>query len=300
MADDIFKIDNGVLVEVLKKNIINAVIPDGVTRIGKDAFWKCTLLTNIRISDGVTSIGDRAFADCESLTSVTIPDSVKNIGNWVFCNCTSLTEINVSPFNNDYYSQDGVLFNKFKTKLIQYPAGKLDESYIIPNSVKNIGEGAFEECISLTSVTLPIGTISIGNSAFYRCISLKSITIPDSVKNIGKWAFEECTSLKSPKANYKAFKIRENDLICNDYIFTPNKWSKHKRNIKLCERGYHFCTNLFEIFTYYSGELDKDIIIYECEVGKKVKHSDTSICVTNKVSPVKRLYRKDIIKFLNV
>lgn len=88
-------------------------------------------------------------------------------------------------------------------------------------------------------------------------------------------------------------------LICRDYKFTENEWSDVVGNIELCERGYHYCENLFEIFDYYSGELDKDIAVYECEVGDEVLHSDTSKCCTNRIKPMKRLYREDVIKILN-
>ena len=129
----------------------------------------------------------------------------------------------------------------------------------------------------------------------------KDITIPDSVTTIGDCAFENCDSLNSEKANYKAFNIMPNgDIACRDYKFTPNKWSNTESDIELCRKGYHFCTNLFEIFNYYAGELDKDIAIYECEVGDEVIQGDTSKCVTNKIKPIKRLYREDILKLLNV
>lgn len=67
----------------------------------------------------------------------------------------------------------------------------------------------------------------------------------------------------------------------------------------MCENGIHYCTNLFEIFNYYGGELDKDIAIYEIEVGNNVLTSDTSKCCTNSCVLKKRLYREDIIKILN-
>ena len=90
------------------------------------------------------------------------------------------------------------------------------------------------------------------------------------------------------------------DITCRAYKFTPNQWTDTDDDIELCRKGYHFCTNLFEIFNYYWGEIDKDIAIYECEVGDKVIQSDTSKCVTNKIKPVKRLYKADVIKLLNV
>mgnify|MGYP003398045792 FL=1 len=59
--------------------------------------------------------------------------------------------------------------------------------------------GAFENCKSLTSVTIPDGVTGIGESAFCNCTSLTSITISDSVKGIGNWAFCGCTNLTDIK-----------------------------------------------------------------------------------------------------
>jgi hypothetical protein len=68
---------------------------------------------------------------------------------------------------------------------------------MIPDGVTSIGESAFENCTSLTSITIGNGVTSIGNYAFERCNSLPSITIPDSVTSIGTSVFNGCTSLTS-------------------------------------------------------------------------------------------------------
>ena len=70
-------------------------------------------------------------------------------------------------------------------------------SITIPNSVTSIGEEAFRECSGLTSFTIPNSVTSIGEAAFYRCTSLTSITIPNSVTSIGEWAFSYCSGLTS-------------------------------------------------------------------------------------------------------
>jgi len=67
----------------------------------------------------------------------------------------------------------------------------------IPNGVTSIGDNAFWDCTSLTSVTIPNGVTSIGDDAFWDCTSLTSVTIPNSVTSIGDGVFDSCTSLTS-------------------------------------------------------------------------------------------------------
>ena len=173
----------------------SVTIPDSVTSIGGDTFNSCTSLTSITIPNSVTSIERNAFEGCTSLTSITIPDSVTSIEKNAFYGCTSLTTLNVATANKNYVSVNGVLFNKDKTVLICYPAGKKDKSYNIPSGVKGISARAFDSCTNLKNVKIPDSMTQISEHAFQNCTSLTNVMIPDSVKDIYWCAFKNCTSL---------------------------------------------------------------------------------------------------------
>ena len=177
--------------------LTSVVIPEGVTTIGEYVFSDCDGLTSVVIPEGVTTIGNEAFSYCDSLTSVVIPEGVTSIGNFAFGGCDGLTEIEVAEGNINYSSEDGVLFNKDKTELIQYPIGNSRTSYSIPEGVTSIGQVAFYACSGLTSVTIPESVTSIGNSAFSNCYGLTSVTIPAGVTSIGNSAFSNCDGLTS-------------------------------------------------------------------------------------------------------
>ena len=207
-----------------KDTIKELRIEDGVTSIGDEAFSYCKELKTVVIneSSNLNSIGRSSFQSCYKLTTFTIPKSVNSIGNYALAYCSSLKEIIVDPENNNYSSDtDGILYNKEKTKLIQYPLGNERTEYTISNSVTIIGsisfsfsklitinipksvktiEGeAFENCSKLTTLTFEYKSeiTSIGDYAFFVCESLKSVNIPKSVETIGNYAFSQCTSLTS-------------------------------------------------------------------------------------------------------
>ena len=214
------------------KSLRTVTIPAGVTSIGEWAFQGCSSLSAISVAPankqykdmdgvlftkdgtalilyprggkpvytipaGVTAIGDSAFSGCTGLKTVMIPARVTSIGEGAFGVCSSLGAISVSPENQQYKDIDGVLFTKDGKKLLRYPAGGEKTAYAIPDSVTVIGNVAFYECSSLTSVTIPAGVASIGESAFYGCTGLTSVAIPAGVASIGESAFYGCSGLKS-------------------------------------------------------------------------------------------------------
>ena len=137
-------------------------VPDSVTNIGDEAFANANL-TSLTIPNNVTSIGNNALYDCDSLMWVWLGSSITNLGepftspsgvvieNSTFAFCPSLTNITVDPENPVYSSVNGVVFNKDKTTLIEFPEG-LGGNYTIPDGVTNIGDEAFYQCGNLSGV----------------------------------------------------------------------------------------------------------------------------------------------------
>ncbi len=219
-----------------------------LTSIGDGAFNWCESLESITIPASVTSIGERAFVECYRLvevwnlsklnitagsedngyvgyyakrvetepsesyvytdengyviyydgkvkalinytgneTKLTIPDDITELNCFALSDCYNITSVTFGE-NSQLTSIGDGAFNWCESL----------ESITIPDSVTSIGEGAFCCCAKLTSITIPDGVKSIGNHAFAECTALESITIPDSVLSIGYSAFEGCTALKN-------------------------------------------------------------------------------------------------------
>ena len=143
-------------------------IPESVTSIGDYVFSECRDITSVHIPEGITTIECGMFADCTSLTSVYIPEGVTSIEDGAFKNCTSLTSVyipeGVTTIGDTTY--EGVFEN----------CSSLTSIYI-PRSVTSIGRNAFKDCTSLTSIDIPEGVTTIDDGTFNNCTSLSSISL---------------------------------------------------------------------------------------------------------------------------
>ena len=177
------------------EDLLNVKIPTKLTSIERAVFLGCSSLQSIEIPQTVTNIGSYAFSECNSIKKIEISSNVESIEGYAFANCSSLESIIVASNNENYMSENGVLFNKSRTRILSYPAEKKDkEEYSIPSGVTSIAESAFEGT-SLKYIKIPTTVESIGHMAFKDASNLQRIEIPKEVIYIGQNVFDYCYKL---------------------------------------------------------------------------------------------------------
>lgn len=137
-------------------------IPDSVTKIGSKAFWGCTALRKVTLPKGLKVIPDSAFQDC-ALSEISFPDGLEEIGS--------------SAFASTYYSIGNI-------KRSDQCFTKIE----IPNSVKKIGQNAFNGCLKLRNITLPNELEYMGASVFSETAWLDSQ--PEGMVTLGNVLYE--------------------------------------------------------------------------------------------------------------
>ena len=158
-------------------------------------------ITSVIVESGIENIPSFLFYELNSAKTISIPASVSDFSNSYTFLCKSLEKIIVDS-NNPILSTDsyGVLYNKDKTRLYQYPTARTATSFTVPSTVKRVD--GFTCCTNLKSITLPSSIETIEQNAFSGS-GLESVTIPSSVTYLGEVAFSGCKYLKTLICNSK-------------------------------------------------------------------------------------------------
>lgn len=215
------------------------VIKKGVTSIGDYSFVGCSYLTSIIIPDSVTCIGANALTHSYGLKSITIPDSVKEIKRYAFynsdirgtiyissqlCNIgehafsgAKLSGFDVDEENEFYSSEDGVLFNKDKSVLIQYPSYNSNTTYIVPDTVEVLEIGAFSRSENIKEIYIPYSVVLIDGQNFWKCDSLEDVYYNGTER---EWNKIEITTFNDDLLNanihFHTHIDEDNDYYCDD------------------------------------------------------------------------------------
>ena len=257
-------------------SLTSVTIPNSVTYIGVQAFENCSSLTSVTIPSSVTSIGNSAFWNCRSLTSVTLPENA-TIGDNAFSNVGTRVIIDSVTYSGPYaslmvgFNTFNVGFttfyvgdNVYRNPVVDAMVGGCDTNKIevvilssieindMEYPVTSIGEYAFENCNSLTSVTIPNSVTSVDACAFYNCSSLTSVTIPNSVTSIGGGVFSGCSSLTSVTLSNNITELPCYDRYGNYYGFFENCSSLTSITIpnnitSIGNRAFYGCSSLTSV-----------------------------------------------------
>lgn len=211
-----------------REQIKKIKVEEGITELGGWAFAAIDYdeesgakpydnITEIQLPNGLEALGRCFMSGCYRVETISIPASVKTIEEnafWVYGDDTGkgyLKNIAVDPENPYFTSENGVLFNKSKTRLLRYCPAAPAANYTVPAMVTQMDEEAFESCPNLHSVILPDNLTVIPEEAFWGCENLASVRLPKNLKIIERDAFSSCglTSVDIPEGTeeigYQAF-----------------------------------------------------------------------------------------------
>ena len=178
--------------ELVKK----AVIGNGVTTIGDNAFVYCTNMTSVTIPNTVRKIGYDAFYD-SGIISITIPDSVREVEYGAFTDCENLKTVKLSTGMTSTPSFDGcsslttITIPKGTESVGSFVGCKSLQKIVIPAGVKYVGE--FTDCTSLTSLSFPDSVYEVSRCS--GCTKLVSVKLPRNVYDLWPETFKDCTKL---------------------------------------------------------------------------------------------------------
>lgn len=198
--------------------LTRVVLPETLRTIKKGAFEGCTGLESVTLPSRLTTVGENAFSGCSSLQRLHFPASLTLFGADAVRGCSSLEAIDVDAGNEQFTSQDGILYRGNFTGILVIPAalkgditipetitalgansfkGRQITSVRLPATLNMLGEMCFADCASLRTVTIPRDCVltRIEDYCFSGCALLGEIVIPAQVKNIGLCAFEGCDAL---------------------------------------------------------------------------------------------------------
>lgn len=229
--------------------IKSVVVEEGVTGLGNTLFVDCINLTSVTLADSVKSIGVNTFSGCESLEEFTVTKGIEFIDSFAFTNCTSMVNYKVDEENEFFICEDGSLLSKDKTKFYNYPIGRSDEEYTIPDTVTVIMPYAFSKAVNLKTVNFPEGLLKIDDEAFYGCTSLESVKLYEGLKILNGGVFQECSSLSSIDLPDGITHI--GGLVLGGTAFS-NDFSNWENNVL-------YCKNYLLSGTYMYMDEEKDI-----------------------------------------
>ncbi len=161
--------------------------------VGYRAFYGCSNLRSVILPESVSSLGKDSFSFCSSLRHINIPARVSSIEGGAFISCSSLDEIDIAPRNSSYIEKDGAILSSDGKTLVSWPSASGNVE--LPSGVETLLSYCFAGCKNLLSVDL-CDAIEIQQYAFQNCVGMKGIDLPMTLMFIEAGALDGCTSLE--------------------------------------------------------------------------------------------------------
>ena len=206
MQSRTFEIQDGTLIRCLTKEP-QALIPDGVTVIGPDAFSDDNTVERIVFPASVREIDARSCCECPNLREIVFNEhsDLRTIGAFAFSGCSVLKDISF-PQGLDLIDESAFFGCKgFKNIIIPQSVSEIGRSAFeecseaevitLPHSMKKLRTMAFCGCRSVEHIDFPQGPSKVENLTFFDCISLAVVNLPDTVTDICQKAFAYCFDL---------------------------------------------------------------------------------------------------------
>lgn len=164
-------------------SLANMPSPSSLRKIGAAAFSGCSNMYFATLPNDITEIGEMAFFGTKGGSLLLLPSAIEKIGDGAFANVTDTIRFILNDANKKYMVEDGVLYNKSGTEIVQYPKGSTDATFTAnvsnssgnTNTVTSIRPYAFYGCENLTSVNIS-GVEKVGEYAFANACNLETIT----------------------------------------------------------------------------------------------------------------------------
>ena len=147
------------------QDITEIVLPNTITKIESNAFFRCYSLKSIEMQDGIVEMGADVLRECTSLESYRLPSTMTVIPTGILLGCSSLKNVEIT------------------------------------GQVTEVSSMAFYQCTNLESVNLPDSITKIGALAFYECSNLKTLRLPANIESVLNDVFTGCTALEYNEYN---------------------------------------------------------------------------------------------------
>lgn len=247
--------------------------------VGDFAFANCQTLKSVTFNEGTERIGEWSFYQATNLEKISLGKTVVDIERNAFSYCSSLQEITVDAENKNFSVIDNVLFADEGKKLVLYPHGKTDVDYKVPNSVTEIGYGAFYGNAHLESITFSENLSIISDYAFLGNQKIKSLYFPMSVRSVGYGSFCNSKALESVVFECFYYTIG-NDAFISCYALKSVSFSGGL--VSLGSQSFHFCHSLESIT--YSGKVKnfpKSMLAWRNIIADKIICEDGYIPISS-------------------